>query len=216
MNLISYNNDLYHQVWTLYSNNCGNSAKNIFQLFHQPGEIRSFKKSILYIYIYIYTYYISTAKPPIFPKQIQPLFDRRKPQTGGYGFPIHIGTPLCPMWEVVGPKEDHGSNIPIQVIQKVTLLSASWRSLNPFKGSLNHPKKVTLNHQDFETSSEMPDDPSLRFKFWWNPQGPTEGVSWTQAFWLNFICFLFFRFLLSHKRWCCFFHIPTNNRVGMQ
>ena len=25
--------------------------------------------------------------------------------------------------------------------------SPSWRSLNPLKGSLNHPKKVTLNHQ---------------------------------------------------------------------
>ena len=30
---------------------------------------------------------------------------------------------------------------------KVTFSSPSWRSLNPFKGSLNHPKKVTLNHQ---------------------------------------------------------------------
>ena len=30
---------------------------------------------------------------------------------------------------------------------KVTFSSPSWRSLNPLKGSLNHPKKVTLNHQ---------------------------------------------------------------------
>ena len=30
---------------------------------------------------------------------------------------------------------------------KVTFWSPSWRSLNPLKGSLNHPKKVTLNHQ---------------------------------------------------------------------
>jgi len=29
----------------------------------------------------------------------------------------------------------------------VTFSSPSWRSLNPLKGSLNHPKKVTLNHQ---------------------------------------------------------------------
>ena len=29
---------------------------------------------------------------------------------------------------------------------KVTFSSPSWRSLNPLKGSLNHPKKVTLNH----------------------------------------------------------------------
>ena len=29
----------------------------------------------------------------------------------------------------------------------MTFLSPSWRSLNPLKGSLNHPKKVTLNHQ---------------------------------------------------------------------
>ena len=31
---------------------------------------------------------------------------------------------------------------------KVTFLSPSWRSPNPLKGSLNHPKKVTLNHQE--------------------------------------------------------------------
>ena len=30
---------------------------------------------------------------------------------------------------------------------KVTFSSGSWRSLNHWKGSLNHPKKVTLNHQ---------------------------------------------------------------------
>ena len=30
---------------------------------------------------------------------------------------------------------------------KVTFSSPSWGSLNPLKGSLNHPKKVTLNHQ---------------------------------------------------------------------
>ena len=30
---------------------------------------------------------------------------------------------------------------------KVTFSSPSWRSLNPKKGSINHPKKVTLNHQ---------------------------------------------------------------------
>ena len=30
---------------------------------------------------------------------------------------------------------------------KVTFLSPIWRSLNPFKGSLNHPKKVTKNCQ---------------------------------------------------------------------
>ena len=30
---------------------------------------------------------------------------------------------------------------------KVPFSSPSWRSLNPSKGSLNHPKKVTLNHQ---------------------------------------------------------------------
>ena len=29
---------------------------------------------------------------------------------------------------------------------KVTFWSPSWRSLNPLKGSLNQPKKVTLNH----------------------------------------------------------------------
>ena len=31
---------------------------------------------------------------------------------------------------------------------KVPFSSPSWRSLNPLKGSLNHPEKVTLNHQD--------------------------------------------------------------------
>ena len=30
---------------------------------------------------------------------------------------------------------------------KVTFWSPSWRSLNPLNGSLNHPKKVTLNHR---------------------------------------------------------------------
>ena len=30
---------------------------------------------------------------------------------------------------------------------KVTFSSPRWRSLNPFKGSLKHPKKVTLNHE---------------------------------------------------------------------
>ena len=30
---------------------------------------------------------------------------------------------------------------------KVTFWSPSWRSLSHLKGSLNHPKKVTLNHQ---------------------------------------------------------------------
>ena len=44
---------------------------------------------------------------------------------------------------------------------KVTFLTPSWRSLNPFKRSLNHPKKVTLNHQGmtffFDACSEMID-----------------------------------------------------------
>ena len=35
-----------------------------------------------------------------------------------------------------------------QLIQAVTFsLPDRWRSLNPLKESLNHPKKVTLNHQ---------------------------------------------------------------------
>ena len=37
--------------------------------------------------------------------------------------------------------------IPNQVIQSA-LFIPSWRSLNPLKGSLNHHKKVTLNHQE--------------------------------------------------------------------
>ena len=36
---------------------------------------------------------------------------------------------------------------------KVPFSSPSWRSLNPLKGSLNHPKKVTLNHQVHNFSS---------------------------------------------------------------
>ena len=32
----------------------------------------------------------------------------------------------------------------------MTCSSPSWRSLNPLKGSLNHPKKVTLNHQVYD------------------------------------------------------------------
>ena len=35
---------------------------------------------------------------------------------------------------------------------KVTFSSPSWKSLNPLKGSLNHPKKVTLNHQEEDYS----------------------------------------------------------------
>ena len=34
-----------------------------------------------------------------------------------------------------------------QEFLKNNFSSPSWRSLNPLKGSLNHPKKVTLNHQ---------------------------------------------------------------------
>jgi len=37
----------------------------------------------------------------------------------------------------------------------VTFSSPSWRSLNPLKGSLNHPKKVTLNHPEGNVS--LPD-----------------------------------------------------------
>ena len=33
--------------------------------------------------------------------------------------------------------------------------SPSWRSLNPLKGSLNHPKKVTLNHQEGDFMSNF-------------------------------------------------------------
>ena len=39
---------------------------------------------------------------------------------------------------------------------KVPFSSPSWRSLNPLNGSLNHPKKVTLNHQDSIFSSCSP------------------------------------------------------------
>ena len=37
----------------------------------------------------------------------------------------------------------------------MTFSSPSWRSLNPLKGSLNHPKKVTLNH--LEGNVSLPD-----------------------------------------------------------
>ena len=36
---------------------------------------------------------------------------------------------------------------------KVTFSSPSWRSLNPLRGSLNHPKKVTLNHLELVISN---------------------------------------------------------------
>ena len=39
---------------------------------------------------------------------------------------------------------------------KVPFSSPSWRSLNPLQGSLNHPKKVTLNHQDLEMRQFFP------------------------------------------------------------
>ena len=34
--------------------------------------------------------------------------------------------------------------------------SPSWRSLNPLKGSLNHPKKGTLNHQVGDVFFNLP------------------------------------------------------------
>ena len=47
-----------------------------------------------------------------------------------------------------------GWNHPPEIIHtrwfKVTFWSPSWRSLNPLKGSLNDPKKVTLNQQAVE------------------------------------------------------------------
>ena len=43
-----------------------------------------------------------------------------------------------------------------QVIQFVTFSSPSWRSLSPLKGSLNHPKEVTLNHQATFVFSNSP------------------------------------------------------------
>ena len=50
-----------------------------------------------------------------------------------------------------------------QVIQFVTFSSPGWRSLNPFKGSLKHPKKVTLNHQAWNVSESPPSLIMARF-----------------------------------------------------
>ena len=51
---------------------------------------------------------------------------------------------------------------------KVPFSSPSWRTLNPLKGSLNHPKKVTLNHQGFVDFFPHPTVLSTsRFRFFW-------------------------------------------------
>ena len=49
-----------------------------------------------------------------------------------------------------------------QVIQSA-LSSPSWRSLNLSKRSLNHPEKVTLNHQELFVFSQW----SVRCRVWW-------------------------------------------------
>ena len=52
------------------------------------------------------------------------------------------------LWQMEGQRSSVYVNLtkPCLVIQAVPFSSPSWRSLNPLKGSLNHPKKVTLNH----------------------------------------------------------------------
>ena len=60
-----------------------------------------------------------------------------------------------------------------QVIQVVTFLSPSWRSLNHLKGSLNHPKKATKNcqvidlyiHPFIHLSSSHDASKLVKFKF---------------------------------------------------
>ena len=42
-----------------------------------------------------------------------------------------------------------------QVIQFVTFSSPIWRSLKHLKGSLNNPKKVTLNHLDYKKNQPI-------------------------------------------------------------
>ena len=45
--------------------------------------------------------------------------------------------------------------------------SPSWRSLNPLKGSLNHPRKVILNHQAVGFGGCF----LFEFGFPWQPTG---------------------------------------------
>ena len=58
-----------------------------------------------------------------------------------------------------------------QVIQSA-LFIPSWRPLNPLKGSLNHPKKVTLNHQGEDNFLGGP-------VFLWTKFTGTPGMTWT-------------------------------------
>ena len=59
---------------------------------------------------------------------------------------------------------------------KVTFSSPSWRSLNPLKGSLNHPKKVTLNHQGWQ----------LKYFWYFHPYLGTIGkLRFFQLGWFN-------------------------------
>ena len=54
---------------------------------------------------------------------------------------------------------------------KVTFWSPSWRSLNPLKGSLNHPKKVTLNHQVKVGNF------SVKSASWFSPPAPVDTIN---------------------------------------
>ena len=60
-----------------------------------------------------------------------------------------FGLKKSPIVVECGSKMLHGTGIFTTRWFKVPFSSPSWRSLNPLKGSLNHPKKVTLNHQVF-------------------------------------------------------------------
>ena len=66
--------------------------------------------------------------------------------------PIQNQSKTWPSRNTIHTKEPLQSPLVLHVMNtsrwfKVPFSSPSWRSLNPLKGSLDHPKKVTLNHQ---------------------------------------------------------------------
>ena len=75
--------------------------------------------------------------------------------------PRATAAPLSTLFTILVKPTMHAGNSPEQISArwfKVTFVSPSWRSLNPLKGSLNHPKKGTLNHQ----VGKLPDIHSLK------------------------------------------------------
>ena len=70
---------------------------------------------------------------------------------------------------------------------KVPFSSPSWRLLNPLKGSLNHPKKVTLNHQVYSLHVVYQDVTAFSWLRTKKNPSPKARVDWPAGlFWLSY------------------------------